>query len=152
MQSRWGSHGDYTVIVVTPASVREVHDETVRAFALAESLRTPVVVLYDQAIAQLPRPSTCRRPTPSMSSNGAGPKCAADFEPYAAGDDQVPPMARPGDGYRTHTTGLTHAESGFPTQAPAVVDRNRRACSRSCRRTWRASSRSRPSTPAMPRC
>ena len=53
MQSRWGSHGDYPVIVVTPASVREVHDETVRAFALSESLRTPVVVLYDQAIAQL---------------------------------------------------------------------------------------------------
>ena len=32
-------------------------------------------------------------------------------------------MARPGDGYRTHITGLTHAEDGFPTQDPAVVDR-----------------------------
>jgi 2-oxoglutarate ferredoxin oxidoreductase subunit alpha len=33
-------------------------------------------------------------------------------------------MARPGDGYRVHTTGLTHAESGFPTQSPQAVERN----------------------------
>ena len=32
-------------------------------------------------------------------------------------------MARPGDGYRTHTTGLTHDASGFPTQDPARVAR-----------------------------
>jgi 2-oxoglutarate/2-oxoacid ferredoxin oxidoreductase subunit alpha len=125
MQSRWGSHGDYPVIVVTPASVREVHDETVRAFALAESLRTPVVVLYDQAIAQLTEtvelpPAGAIRPVERRWAEGA----PGDFQPYAAGDDQVPPMARPGDGYRTHTTGLTHAETGFPTQAPAVVERN----------------------------
>jgi 2-oxoglutarate ferredoxin oxidoreductase subunit alpha len=125
MQSRWGSHGDYPVIVVTPASVREVHDETVRAFALAESLRTPVVVLYDQAIAQLTEtvdlpPADAIRPVERRWAEGA----PCDFQPYAAGDDQVPPMARPGDGYRTHTTGLTHSETGFPTQAPAVVERN----------------------------
>jgi len=125
MQSRWGSHGDYPVIVVTPASVREVHDETVRAFALAESLRTPVVVLYDQAIAQLTETvelptADAIRPVERRWAAGA----PGDYQPYAAGDDQVPPMARPGDGYRTHTTGLTHAESGFPTQAPAVVERN----------------------------
>ncbi len=32
-------------------------------------------------------------------------------------------MARPGDGFRTHTTGLTHGPSGFPTQEPELVDR-----------------------------
>ena len=53
MQARWGSHGDYPIIVLAPASVREIYDETMRAFDLAESLRTPVVVLYDQVIAQL---------------------------------------------------------------------------------------------------
>ena len=46
-----------------------------------------------------------------------------DFRPYAAGDDLVPEMVRPGDGFRMHTTGLTHAESGFPTQEPELVDR-----------------------------
>ncbi|MFQ5565063.1 MAG: 2-oxoacid:acceptor oxidoreductase subunit alpha, partial [Paracoccaceae bacterium] len=44
------------------------------------------------------------------------------FMPYAVTDDLVPPMARPGDGYRTHTTGLTHLESGFPTQEPEKVE------------------------------
>ena len=53
MQSRWGSHGDYPIILLAPASVREIHDETMRAFDLAETLRTPVVILYDQVIAQL---------------------------------------------------------------------------------------------------
>jgi 2-oxoglutarate ferredoxin oxidoreductase subunit alpha len=125
MQTRWGSHGDYPIIVLTPASVREIHDETVRAFALSESLRTPVVVLYDQAIAQLTE--TVELPAADAIriverhwAHGA----PADFQPYAAGADQVPPMARPGDGYRTHTTGLTHAENGFPTQSPEAVARN----------------------------
>ncbi len=64
-------------------------------------------------------------PAPSAPSSGTGRRARPrDFQPYAAGDDQVPPMARPGAGYRTHTTGLTHAENGFPTQAPAVVERN----------------------------
>jgi 2-oxoglutarate/2-oxoacid ferredoxin oxidoreductase subunit alpha len=53
MQARWGSHGDYPIIVLAPASVREIYFETIRAFDLAESFRTPVVVLYDQVIAQL---------------------------------------------------------------------------------------------------
>ncbi len=30
----------------------------------------------------------------------------------------IPPMARPGAGYRAHMTGLTHDEDGFPTQNP----------------------------------
>jgi 2-oxoglutarate ferredoxin oxidoreductase subunit alpha len=30
-------------------------------------------------------------------------------------------MPRPGDGYRTHTTGLTHGEDGFPSQEPTIV-------------------------------
>ena len=45
------------------------------------------------------------------------------FRPFAQTEDLVPAMPRPGDGYRSHTTGLTHAESGFPTQDPATVDR-----------------------------
>ena len=127
MQTRWGSHGDYPIIVLAPASVREVFGQTVRAFALAETLRTPVVVLYDQAIAQLnesvdlPAPRTIR-PVERKWANG--PREA--FQPYAATDDDIPPMAHPGDGYRTHTTGLTHAENGFPSQKPEVVERNQR--------------------------
>lgn len=124
MQARFGSHGDRPVVALAPASVQEIYTETIRAFDLAERLRTPVTVLYDQVIAQLlesvavPAPSTIHVRDRKWA-NGAG----KPFEPYAADDDGIPAMARPGDGHRVHTTGLTHAESGFPTQAPPVVDR-----------------------------
>jgi 2-oxoglutarate ferredoxin oxidoreductase subunit alpha len=125
MQTRWGSHGDYPIIVLAPASVREVHDETVRAFALSERLRTPVVVLYDQSIAQLTETVELPEPgsVPDIERKWAT-RPRGQFQPYAVTDDGVPPMARPGDGRRTHTTGLTHSESGFPSQKPEVVERN----------------------------
>jgi 2-oxoglutarate ferredoxin oxidoreductase subunit alpha len=125
MQTRWGSHGDYPIVVLAPASVAEVYEQTIRAFDLAERLRTPVVVLYDQAIAQLTETVALAEPDPRARAErprASGPR--EQYRPYAAGDDGVPPMPRPGDGYRTHTTGLTHAESGFPSQKPEVVERN----------------------------
>jgi 2-oxoglutarate ferredoxin oxidoreductase subunit alpha len=125
MQARWGSHGDYPIIVLAPASVREVYFETLRAFDLAETFRTPVVVLYDQVIAQLTE--TVELPDEGDAAHArrkwaSGPRDA--YLPYATGADGIPAMARPGDGYRVHTTGLSHAEDGFPSQQPDTVSRN----------------------------
>ncbi|HSM19613.1 MAG TPA: 2-oxoacid:acceptor oxidoreductase subunit alpha, partial [Hyphomicrobiales bacterium] len=125
MQARWGSHGDYPIIVLAPASVREIYDETIRAFDLAELCRTPVVLLYDQVIAQLSETipldtGAGRKPVERKWARGK----PAAHRPYAADKDGIPAMARPGDGYRTHTTGLTHGEDGFPTQEPEAVARN----------------------------
>jgi 2-oxoglutarate ferredoxin oxidoreductase subunit alpha len=125
MQARWGSHGDYPVVVLAPASVREIYDETIRAFDIAERCRVPVTLLYDQSVAQLME-------TVDLSAPGVGERVQRRwasgppeaFQPYAAGADGVPPMPRPGSGYRCHTTGLIHAESGFPTQSPEAVERN----------------------------
>lgn len=124
MQTRYGSHGDYPVIVLAPASAKEVHDETIRAFDLAETLRTPVVVLYDQVIAQSSETVALGGAPATRAERrwASGPREA--YRPYEAGPDGVPAMARPGDGYRVHTTGLTHSETGFPTQEPAAVERN----------------------------
>ena len=121
MQSRWGSHGDRPVIVLVPASVEEVFSETIRAFNLSEALRTPVVLLIDEVIGHLVE--TVELPEQVMTierkwANGE----TENFLPFEADDDLIPPMVRPGDGHRIHTTGLTHAEDGFPTQAPAKVD------------------------------
>jgi 2-oxoglutarate/2-oxoacid ferredoxin oxidoreductase subunit alpha len=125
MQARWGSHGDYPIIVLAPASVREIYFETIRAFDLAETFRTPVVVLYDQSIAQLTE--TVELPADADAARAqrkwaSGPREA--YRPYAAGADGIPAMSRPGDGYRVHTTGLSHAEDGFPSQHPDTVSRN----------------------------
>jgi len=122
MQARWGTHGDHPIIVVAPASVKEIFSETVRAFNLSERLRVPVIVLYDEVIGHLVESVDLQTPSPDALSTRAwadGPK--ADYQPYAVTDDLVPPMARPGDGYRVHTTGLTHDETGFPTQDPATA-------------------------------
>ncbi|MBT3928024.1 MAG: 2-oxoacid:acceptor oxidoreductase subunit alpha [Rhodospirillaceae bacterium] len=123
MQARWGTHGDHTAIVLAPASVAEVYTETVRAFNLAERLRSPVIVLFDEIIGhlvetiQLPAPESLQLIERKWAD---APK--EGYLPYAAGDDMIPPMPRPGDGYRSHTTGLTHDESGFPTQDPAKAE------------------------------
>ena len=125
MQARWGTHGDHPVVVLTPASVAEIYSETIRAFDLSESLRVPVVVLYDEVIGHLvetvtlPAAGTVKT-TERKWAEGAH----AGFRPYAQAPDGVPVMARPGDGYRTHTTGLTHGEDGFPTQDPTEVARS----------------------------
>ena len=125
MQARWGTHGDHPVVVLAPASVAEVYSETIRAFDLSESLRVPVVVLYDEVIGHLvetvtlPAAGTVKT-TERKWAEGAH----AGFRPYAQAPDGVPVMARPGDGYRTHTTGLTHGEDGFPTQDPTEVARS----------------------------
>jgi 2-oxoglutarate ferredoxin oxidoreductase subunit alpha len=124
MQARWGTHGDHAVIVLTPASVQEIYDETIRAFALSERLRIPVVLLYDEVIGHLTETVERRDPATLAAIERTwadGP--AAEHKPYALNGSDVPAMARPGAGYRTHTTGLTHGEDGFPTQQPAEAAR-----------------------------
>jgi len=120
MQARWGTHGDHPIIVLTPASVAECYTETIRAFDLTERLRVPVIVLVDEVIGHLVETVDLDALTPKQTvvrKFADGP--TEGFEPYAVTDDMVPPFPRPGDGYRSHTTGLTHLPSGFPTQNPA---------------------------------
>jgi 2-oxoglutarate ferredoxin oxidoreductase subunit alpha len=122
MQARWGTHGDHPSIALAAASPKEVYELTVRAFNLAERLRTPVTLLVDEvvahmyekvemsALAQLPVENR-KRP------NGTPGKHSA----YAPGEDGVPVIAPFGDGYRYHVTGLAHDERGYPTQNPALI-------------------------------
>jgi 2-oxoglutarate ferredoxin oxidoreductase subunit alpha len=124
MQARWGTHGDHPIVALAPASVQEVYSETIRAFNLAERLRTPVVVLFDEVVAHLLESATLPAPESIVVAQrkwASGDE--RDFHPFAATDDLVPPMARPGDGLRVHSTGLTHTADGFPTQQPALAGR-----------------------------
>jgi len=120
MQARWGTHGDHPIIVLTPASVAECYTETIRAFDLTERLRVPVIVLIDEVIGHLVETVDLDALAPAQTvTRQFADGTVADFEPYAVTNDMVPPFPRPGDGYRSHTTGLTHLPSGFPTQNPA---------------------------------
>ena len=122
MQARWGTHGDHAVIVLAPASVPEIFSETIRAFALSERLRVPVIIVYDETVGHLVERVTIPPAGEAAVDDRKWADPAADgFLPYAVTDDMIPPMPRPGDGHRTHTTGLTHVETGFPTQEPEKV-------------------------------
>lgn len=52
-QARYGSHGDYEIIVLAPSSVQEMYDFTIRAFELAEQFRTPVILLADEVVGHM---------------------------------------------------------------------------------------------------
>jgi 2-oxoglutarate ferredoxin oxidoreductase subunit alpha len=123
MQARWGTHGDHPTVALAPASVREVYDETIRAFNIAERYRVPVTLLVDEIIAHMreriviPDPSEIvlwDRPRPTVPPE--------EYLPYADTDSGVPPMADFGSGYRHHVTGLYHDQRGLPKDNPDVVD------------------------------
>ena len=124
MQARWGTHGDHPVVALAPASAQEIYSETIRAFNLAERLRTPVVVLFDEVVAHLIESVTLPAPKTIVVAERKWAKGdERDFHPFAETDDLVPPMARPGEGLRVHATGLTHTADGFPTQQPGPAGR-----------------------------
>ncbi len=53
IQAAHGSHGDYTAIVLYPASVAECYRYTIEAFNAAEKSRSPVILLLDGLLAHL---------------------------------------------------------------------------------------------------
>lgn len=115
MQARWGTHGDHPMIALAPASVREVFDQTVRAFDLSERFRTPVIVLYDEVLAHLRE--RVELPASVPVPDRLRP-AASDYRPYAGEEDRVAPLAAFGDGARFHVTGLVHDARGYPTSDP----------------------------------
>ncbi len=122
LQSRWGTHGDHSIIVLAPASVREVYDLTARAFALADRFRTPVILLYDEVIAHLrERVELPEHPDDVRDPGFRLRKLTAPYQPYAAAPGEIAPLASFGDGLRFHVTGLAHDARGYPTQDAAVV-------------------------------
>jgi 2-oxoglutarate ferredoxin oxidoreductase subunit alpha len=124
MQARWGSHGDYEIIAISPNSPQECFDLTIRAFNLAEKYRVPVMFMMDECVGHMtekviippadqievvPRRTTTKPPGEFLS-----------FEPC---EDLVPDFAKAGDGYRFHVTGLTHNEKGYPSMTVKTQDK-----------------------------
>ncbi|MCB4203829.1 2-oxoacid:acceptor oxidoreductase subunit alpha [Deferribacterales bacterium Es71-Z0220] len=124
MQAKWGTHGDHPVIAVTPASVQEQFDETVRAFNLAEKYRCPVFVLTDSIIGQMMEQLVIPEPGELEVVDRLMPDCKPEeYLPYDM-DKDVNPMPPFGSGYRYHITGLHHAADGFPTNDPELHTKN----------------------------
>ena len=54
--TKGGGHGDYHLIVLTPASVQEMADMTSLAFDLADKYRMPAMILADGTMGQMMEP------------------------------------------------------------------------------------------------
>lgn len=116
MQAKWGSHGDYPAIALTPNSVQESYELTIKAFNLAEKYRTPVVLLMDETVGHMREKLILREEREIEIINRKKPRVKPEeYIPYKVDEDLVPPMASFGEGYRYHVTGLAHDETGFPT-------------------------------------
>lgn len=120
MQARWGTHGDYAAIVLSPNSVQEMFDLTVRAFNLAEKFRTPVVLLADEVVAHMREKIVLPSLDELMIVNRRKPK---SDEKAFFGSDDVPPMPSFGEGFNVTVTGSTHDEYGIRATADPIVHR-----------------------------
>jgi 2-oxoglutarate ferredoxin oxidoreductase subunit alpha len=128
MQARWGTHGDHSIIALSPSSVTEAYYATIRAFNLAEQYRTPVILLLDEKIGHLREGFDISNDPEPEIINRAG-KQGENYIPFENTESGVPPFVPLGQGERYHFTGLTHNEAGFYTSnADQVTAFMKRIC------------------------
>jgi 2-oxoglutarate ferredoxin oxidoreductase subunit alpha len=106
MQARFGAHGDYEIIVISPWSVQEAYDETIRAFNLADRFRVPVILLLDEGVGHMRENLTISSLTPFYER-------WMDPSQPPFGEREVPAMPAFGDGARLLVTGSTHDAWGY---------------------------------------
>ncbi|MHC4506747.1 MAG: transketolase C-terminal domain-containing protein, partial [Planctomycetota bacterium] len=87
-------------------------------FNLSELYRVPVMFMMDECVGHM----TEKVVIPSADEIEVVPrrlteKKPGEFRPYEVNGNCVPEFARAGDGYRFHTTGLTHDERGYPVMS-----------------------------------
>ncbi len=123
MQARWGSHGHYEIIAVSPSSPQEMFDFTIWAFNLSEQYRLPVIILADEVVAHMNERVVIPPADKIQAINrkkASGPP--EKHLPYRPDADGVAPMATFGDGYYMHVTGLTHDQRGYPVMDAAAQE------------------------------
>ena len=124
MQAMWGTHGDHPVICLTPDSVKETFDLTIRAFNLAEKYRTPVILLTDEITGHMREKIEIPEQSEVEIYNRIKPNTGDAYQAYKVeSGDIVPKMADFGSGFRYHVTGLMHDETGFPSNSTANAGR-----------------------------
>ena len=117
MQTRWGTHGDHWLITVSPSSVPECFDLTLRAVALSEKYRCPVILLMDEVIGHMREKIELPDNYDEIpQAERKRPTCAPEgYLAYGCEEgSKVPAIADFGSGYRWHVSGLVHDETGFP--------------------------------------
>ncbi len=131
-QARWGSHGDYETILISPSSPQECFEFIIDAFNLAEIYRVPVMFMMDECVGHMTEKVVIPEPEKiKVVERRWTDKKPGEYLPYQPDpEDLVPYMVKAGDGYRFHITGLTHDERGYPAATDVEIHNNlvRRLC------------------------
>ena len=115
MMAIHAGHGEAPRVVMGLTSVEDCFYGMIRAFNIAETFQTPVIVLSDQGLAQ--REATILKPDTSEIEIADRKKPTtedlADYKRFKITPDHVSPMAVPGmpEGFYS-ATGIEHTETG----------------------------------------
>jgi len=124
MQARYGSHGSYSIIAISPSSPQEMYNFAIKAFNLSEKYRVPVLIMADAVVGHMSEKVVIPPPGKISLVSRKKPTVPKDkYLPYQSDEDLVPPMANAGEGYRFHVTGLTHDERGYPQDNAETQDK-----------------------------
>jgi 2-oxoglutarate ferredoxin oxidoreductase subunit alpha len=118
LQARWGTHGDHSIIALSPSTIQESFNLIITAFNFADKYRTPVIFLSDAYIAHMHE----RLVLPHQADVVITPRQKvtiekAQYHPFRTGftsPSKVPEMDKLGEQYHTHITGLTHDWKAYP--------------------------------------
>ncbi|MCP4374257.1 MAG: 2-oxoacid:acceptor oxidoreductase subunit alpha, partial [Deltaproteobacteria bacterium] len=122
-QARWGTHGDHAIIAMTASNHQDVFETTVTAFNLAETYRTPVILLFDEVVGHMREMLVIpeKGKIPIVERLRTSVKDGVDYHPYLPREDGRLPMSDFGGVHRYNVTGLYHDMWGFPSNNPGVV-------------------------------
>ena len=122
-QARWGTHGDHSIIAMTASNHQDVFTVTVEAFNMAETYRTPVILLFDEVVAHMRERLVipAKGEIPLVDRLRTSVKEGVDYHPYLPREDGRLPMSDFGGVHRYNVTGLVHDMWGFPSAEPRVA-------------------------------
>ncbi len=123
-QARWGTHGDHSIVALTASSIQDVFSITVEAFNIAETYRTPVILLLDEVVGHM-REKLVIPPKGELEvveRLHTTVKEGLNYHPYLPREDGRLPISNFGGKHRYNVTGLYHDIFGFPTEKPEVVN------------------------------
>ena len=124
MQARYGSHGDYATIVLSPSSVQEMFDLTIRAVDLSERFRVPAILLADQVVGHMRQNVALPAYEEVKTAYRAEPTVPPDqYHAYKGDERGVPPMARFGSPYHWYANSSAHNEDSFQATSDFAVSK-----------------------------
>ena len=118
MQARWGTHGDHPVIAISPSSVTEVYNLTIRAFNLSEKYKTPVILLMDEIVGHL-REGVELDDNVEIIERNKGTEINKNG--YEVEKGELIPKSHLQGNIKYNITGLSHGFDGFPTNNNKVA-------------------------------